>query len=189
MPSSRAREVARAAASAFGGRPEVRRIWDHARSSHVDVLHADDRPNRGWVSYSTVTLSEWENLLDGQDVRVELAGIAARNQVKFAELLAAAALKVMKDRWLAAPGVVFPELTSQSGLSHNLPHVVWTPPFPWEQLGSVEVAGGPSVHWLVAVPISERERQYLLESGYDALERKLAKASAEFIDLERGSVV
>ena len=74
---------------------------------------------------------------------------------------------MIKDNWLAAPGVVFPELVDEYELSPALRHLLWVPPFPWEALAEVGVEEGLAVHWLVALPISDSERRYLEVDGFD----------------------
>jgi hypothetical protein len=122
-------------------------------------------------------------------VRVEVAGVAHKHGSEFPNLLATAALFVIRNSWLCAPGVVFPSLLSEYHLSSTLEHVLWVPPFPWEQLGAVEIGPGTRVHWLLAVPISEAERQLLDERGFDAFEALFAELEVEYFDLERASIV
>lgn len=179
------RQVARAAAAAFGGNPTVARYYDEDESHSIDIVTCVDRPADGLVSYSTVGLSESPNLLDATDVRVELAGIAPVGVEAFPNLLATAAFAVMKEDWLAAPGVVFPSLVLDYELSSTLEHVLFVPPFLWEELGSVEVSDGATVHWLVVMPIAESERLALVDQGYDALDAVFAEHEADLADLER----
>ena len=68
-------------------------------------------------------------------------------------------------------------------------HVLWATPSPWDELGAVDVVGGPSVHWLLAVPISEAERRFLSDRGFGAFEALLARNEAEYFDLDRASLV
>lgn len=187
--SEAARIVARAAATAFGGEPRVDRFYDEPEPHSVDVLTCVDRPTPGFSTYSTVSLHAATNLLEGADIRVEVAGIAPRGVAEFPNVLATAAFRVIKDGWLCAPGVVFPALLSDYGLSSTMEHVLWAPPSPWEELSSVEIVDDLSVHWLLAIPISEAERSFLVDRGYDVLEALLAEHEAEYFDLERESLV
>lgn len=102
-------------------------------------------------------------------MRVELAGVAPTTASAFPQLLATAASAVQRDGWLAAPGVVFRDLLAEYDLSDRLPHVMWVPPFAYEELARLQV-DDLSVHWLLAIPISEAERLLLVEEGYAALE-------------------
>ncbi len=184
-----ARAVARIAAAAFGGEPQVHRFWDERKEHWVDLLDVRDRPSSGICTYSTLTLHETPNLLDGTDIRVELAGVAPEDAGEFPNMLATAAFFVIKDRWLCAPGVVFPDLVTEYSLSPTLRHVLWVPPFPWGHLGSIDMADNFAVHWLLAIPISDAERHLLVDQGFDTLEAALAGQEVPYFDLDRPSVV
>jgi hypothetical protein len=181
--------VARSAAAAFGGTARVDRYYDEDESHSVDLLTCVDRPMPGFTTYSTVSLHTVPNMLDDSDVRIEMAGVAANQVAEFPNMLASAAFRVVIDGWLCAPGVVFPSLVTEQRLSSSLEHVLWVPPFPWEQLGSVDPDGGPIVHWLLAVPISEAERRFLVDRGYEHLEALMADRETEYFDLGRSSIL
>ena len=97
-PGQRRRTVARAARDAFGatGKPDVPRMWDAAEHAYVDVLACPDTPDQGLTTYSTLSLHETTNLLDGRDIRVEVA--TALGSVATAEDVAAIeALKAVSE--------------------------------------------------------------------------------------------
>ena len=74
-------------------------------------------------------------------------------------------------------------------LSDTLRHILLSDPFAYEDLGSVELDGGPPVHWLQAVPISESERRFVLAQGFDALEERFAAAEMDYWNFDRSSLV
>src|SRR4051794_5912101 len=137
--SATAKQVYRAVAEAIGGEPTVNRRYDEDESHSVDVLRCADRPVAGLAVYSTLTLHDAPNHLDDKDIRVELIGVAPADVEDYPNLLATAAFNVIKDGWLVAPGVVFPDLVSMYALSSTLRHVLWVEPFPYEQLATVKV--------------------------------------------------
>jgi hypothetical protein len=184
-----ARAAARAAAAAFGGKPEVRAYYDRDETHSVDIMQCGDRPTPGFVTYATLGVHTVTNKVDDDDIRVEMAGVADAGVDEFPNLLATAAFYVLKDRWLCAPGVVFPSLLKEYNLSSTLEHLMWVEPFPWEQLGSVDVGGGLTIHWLLAIPISESERQFLLDNGFWKLERLFIDREVEYFDLNRRPIV
>ncbi len=185
------RVVARASAAAFGAteRPRVSRFRDEDERRHVDLLICDGSPDDGLTSYSTVTLHETTNLVDGRDVRVEIAAVAPTEFPAFAHVLATAAFNVIKDAWLLAPDVVFPEALADLGTPTSLRHLMFTAPFPFEDLGSVTVADDLTMHWLLAVPISEAERIYALEHGADGLNKLFEERNVVYYDPARTSIV
>ena len=184
-----ARAAARAARDAFGGEPRVVRYWDEPEEHEVGILVAEGRPGPGFTSYSTVTLHQYENRMDDQDIRVELAATVDATAEAMANVLSTAALNVMKDGWLAAPGVVFPDLLAEYDLSDTFRNVVWMPPTPWEELLSVELGEGITAHWLLAIPISEPERELLHREGYDTFDALLEERDVEYWNLSREPLV
>jgi hypothetical protein len=183
------RAAARAAAAAFGCKPEtIFKYADVDESYHVDILSCKDRPSPGLVSYSTLGVHLVPNLLDDEDFRVELAGIAEDTVEKFPNLLSTAAFYVIKDRWHVAKGIVFEDLVTMYKLSKTLQHVMWVEPHEWEELAGVDV-GGLTINWMLAVPISESERQYLYDNGYYKLQEVFIDREVEYWDLNRRPVV
>lgn len=174
---------------AFGGVPRVHQYWDESESRSVDILSCEDRPEPGYVTYSTVGLHRVPNLLDGRDVRVEMACVCTADRPEVANALATSAFYVLKDGWLCAPGVVFPEMLSTYDLPKPLPHLMWVEPFPWEELGSVQLAPNSKVHWMLGIPISDEEREFLETVGFYELERRMAIQETPYFDLNRPSIV
>ncbi len=177
------KQEARAAATAIGGTPSVVRYYDEDESHHIDIMRCSGAPHSGWDTYSTLGLSDYQNLLDGRHVPVELAAVGRARDEALANALATAAFNVLKEGWLAAPGVVFPNLMADYGLSASLPHVVWMPPTPWPPLAALPVGDG-IVHWLLAVPLAETEVAVLHSRGYEYFESTIADDVA-YYDLER----
>jgi hypothetical protein len=95
----------------------------------------------------------------------------------------------MKDGWLAAPGVVFPNAIREYFPDTTVPHVMWSEPFDFEGLGTVTVDGvDHDVHALQGVPLSDGEHDLLLRRGFDVLESRLASANVAHFDFHRASV-
>ena len=68
-------------------------------------------------------------------------------------------------------------------------HLLFIPPFLWEErLRSISL-GQYEVGWLLAVPISEKEMQFAENQGLPALEQILESNNVDILDLERTSVV
>jgi hypothetical protein len=180
-------DVREVAALAFGGAPQVVRAGA-AGEPASDVLTCTGAPAPGLASHSTVTLHEARNLVDGVSRPVELAAVAPVGAPAFRDVLASAAASIVADGWLAAPGVVYADLLAPYGLSPTLPHVLLVEPFVWPELTRVRVRG-VDVHWLLAVAISEPERQFLRRSGDEALLAQLGRRRVPYWDLERPSAV
>lgn len=174
---------------AMGGERSVRRFHQEGTQLHADVLRCDNAPIDGWSSYSTLNVHLTSNLVNGLDIRVELAGVLETAIGAFDEVLADAAFHIMSDGWMAAPGVVFENLVGRNFSHTTVPHLMWAPPMPWEGLHSVTVPGGIDVKWLLAFPISEEERVLVRDQGFDVAEDLFSEHEVEYFDLLRPSVV
>ena len=67
-------------------------------------------------------------------------------------------------------------------------HVMFSEPFLWDDLSNIEQED-KVITWLMIVPISDAELQYLKEYGSDALETLFEEKNIDIFDLERKSVV
>lgn len=187
MVAATAKAVAQTVAGVLGGRIRVRTHNDRDARHSVDVLSAADRPRAGFTAYSTVTLHLTPNRYRGKDIRVELLGVAAADRPDFELVISACGLALIKDRWAAAPGVVYTNVVDPA-VSATMPHVLFSTPFPWDELVRFSAAD-QEVLGLLVCPISEAERQYLNAHGYDALEERVAEFDVSYFDLDRTSVV
>jgi len=103
--------------------------------------------------------------------------------------VATSAFFVMKDGWLAAPGVVFPNALSEYYPQTTVPHLMWVEPFDFDGLSTVAVPGlETDLHVLQGVPLSEAECEFLQDNGFDALEQRLSQSEVPHFDLFRKSV-
>jgi antitoxin YqcF len=150
-----------------------------------------DCPSDGVTSYSSIRLSDYSmRTADGTELatRLELAGACATVADLFPNVLASAAFRIMRARTLYGPGSVMPGYVSEYYPSTTVPHLYLTAPFLWEELTTLE-CGSKQVSWLLVVPISEREKEYLEAHGDDALEDLFEKHQIDVFDLDRASVV
>jgi len=183
-----AKAVFRASSPVLGGRPTVMKYGDEGERFEVDVLTCHDAPNPGYCVHATVNLHLERNEMDGTNIPVELMAVAADADEFMANAISTAAFCVMKDGWLAAPGVVFPDAIGQYGPT-TTPHIMWSEPSEWPELCTVAIEGFGDVHWLLAIPLNDQEVGFLHREGYDALEGRLADQRVAYFDLQRASVV
>lgn len=66
---------------------------------------------------------------------------------------------------------------------------MWISPFLWDELGEAEIFPDLRVHWLMALPISDEERGFVAENGFNEFEKVLEDADVEYYDLGRRSLV
>ena len=68
-------------------------------------------------------------------------------------------------------------------------HFLFLPPFLWETELKTSQFGGKTVSWLLAVPISDAERQFAENRGSDKLEDLFVERQIDVFNIERLSVV
>jgi len=137
-------------------------------------------------------MSEAPLLHEGRELRAraELVGACSTVAEAFPNLLATAAFFVVNSGYLAAPGVILPDvLAIYPYLSSTMEHLLLLPPFLWEgRLETLQGAEHP-VAWLLASPISEAERLYTEEHGVSALEMVFERQQIDVFDLNRPSAL
>lgn len=176
--------------SVIGEQATTFAYYDERERHVVGVTSAAGSPHPELEVFSTCSLHVVPNLLDGTDVRVELLVVGERGQEDLANVVATSAFQVMKDGWLAAPGVVFPDAVSEYVPRATTPHLMWDAPFAYQELSVVELDGvGTPIHWLQGVPLTDAEWTHLKEHGYDSLAARLEAADAPVHDVFRASVV
>jgi antitoxin YqcF len=190
MATESTKRIARAAAEAFGGTPKVTRYWDEPDQNYIDLLEVRDSPVDGVTSYATLGLSEFPLVQDGEEypVRVELLGACATEVDYFAKVVTTAAFCVSNDQWFSAPGIVFPDVVAMYAPAGRMRHVIFVPPFLWDEaLGTLELPNR-TVAWLLVVPISDSELTYADTHGSDALEDLFERKQIDIFDIDRAPV-
>lgn len=184
------KKIARIIYNAFGSKPKVFSYGKDDTDLKIDVAECHNSPDPGLASYSTIGLSDYEMLKDGNPfhVRLEIAGLCKLNYDEFGNILASAAFYIMRTQWLCFPGAIL-ENALDGYSSPNLQHLYFTSPFLWEDSLKATTLGSKKVAWLLAIPISEKEREYARENSSDALEELFEEKGADFYNLNRSSLV
>lgn len=185
-----ARAIAKKATAAIGGTPSVHVYWDDDHASHVGLLSSAERPEAGIKAYSTIGLAEHTVFKGGEEMpfRLEFCGACQSRFDEFDRVLATAAFFVINSRWFCEPGMIFPDLVSMYHPGATMEHLLFLPPFLWDELGEFHV-DSLTVAWLLAVPISESEREYAVQNGWDKLEELFVERQIDIFDLDRSSEV
>lgn len=134
----------------------------------VLIASAPDAPQPGLTTVATVGLGQRDNGLTGESgrpLRVELI-TSGRSEYEFlAGGLANAGLNVATGQYQARPGLVFPNIFSEYDPRVTTPHGLLWYPFPWgDQFDGLELEG-VSVEWLLIIPITQSEIQFIADNG------------------------
>lgn len=190
MISPENRAIAGHAAAAFGGKPSVREFLHDALPLAVDVLWCAGTPSDAFTSYSTLGLSDHPMVNSHGEfpTRLEIAAVMESSAAGFHRVLGSAAFRVMQTREVVRPGRVFPGYVAEYFPDAGLPHLYFTAPFYWGDTLGTAVFGAKRVSWLLAIPISDREAQYVRDRGDEAFEELLQAEDADVARLGRPSV-
>jgi len=163
------REIARVVAETFGGQPEVFTWWDDGRTTSVDILSCVDSPGEGLTAYATLNLSNHPLREVENDLRVELLGACRSATALFPSLLSTCTFNVIEHGAVIGPGVVFPEVTALYDPALAMRHILFTPPFYWNDRPQTLTMPGRTVAWLLALPISDTEFEHVKTKGFRSL--------------------
>ena len=191
-PSQENKLVARYTAAAFGGKPKVVEHVHDSEPLSVDVLECADRPQDGVTAYATIGLSDYPMYDDdGSEfpTRVEFVGACASDRDLFPNVLATAAFIVMRTNRLVYPGAVIPDCVSEYYKRATVPHLFFAAPFLWDEDLQTHKFGKKTVTWLLGVPITDAEGEFLVKNGDEALEALFEREQIDIFDLRRRSVV
>jgi hypothetical protein len=183
--------ICRYAAQALGGHPKVTRFWDNDHKSHVDILECTDAPQKGVKSFATVGLSDWPLIKDKKKLglRLELVGACRSQFERFDNALSTAAFCIINSKWFCGPGTIFPDVLKMHQCSRTMRHLLFVPPFLWDdELQTLKIKK-TEVAWLLAVPISEREMRFAEQHDADQLQDLLEEKQIDIFDLGRKSIV
>ncbi|MBZ9558058.1 MULTISPECIES: suppressor of fused domain protein [unclassified Modicisalibacter] len=184
------REIAKKIASNFCGTPAVRKYWDEKKIFSVDLIECKDRPCEGVTSYSTIGLSDHPLIHKNVEfpVHLELTGASESSNNIFPHALTTAAFYIINEKWFCCPGAMLKNAIKLYEKSLEMQHLLFTTPFLWDDLRATKYPT-KTVTWLLAVPISEDERQYARSNGTDALENLFEKEQIDIYDLSRKSLL
>lgn len=178
----------------FGGsKPIVDRFGDDDDDPNwVDVMRTVDSPQPGVTSYATLGMSRFDNgglEVGGKALRVELLASCQSEFTHLADGLVSCALNVAKDKWQVTPGVVHPNVLNQYRPDIVLKHLFLVSPFLWGGAPEDREFDDLVVTWLMAIPISDSEIEYMAQNGPERMESLFEEHQIDIFDINREPVV
>jgi len=176
-----------------GINPSVRRYWDENNEHFIDIFTCTDPEDSRLHYYGTVGLSDYPNRIEMKDgteknMPVELLIAGYKKYAQVPAILSTCALYVLKDKWSCQPGDVFRHMVDFY-YKKRMQHTLFTEPFFWGNEPQPLELDTKTVHWLLAVPISESELQYNLSNGFNALEDLFEQKGVNIFNLDRRPVL
>ncbi|CAH1225037.1 suppressor of fused domain protein [Paenibacillus sp. JJ-223] len=183
--------LAKSALKALGGNPVIHKYWDDDEVGNIDILSTVDRPWEGITSYATLGLYMHSigKIVDGKFLRVEIVGASATSHKKFSNILATCAFCIINSKMPIYPGAIFNDVVKMYYPDIDMKHMLFVPPFLWEEQLQTIDSLDKKVAWLLAVPISENEYLFAQEYGSNKLEDLFEQKQIDIFDIERKSVL
>jgi hypothetical protein len=139
---------------------------------------------------ATVGLMEYDQSVDSTVAIASEVLVDAKGGREVAHVAATIGFFVMKDGWKVRPGSTFANIIPMYHPEILVKHVLFTTPFQWQEGAMSKVAlTGRTVYPLLAVPITDEERSFVLSRGADALETHWESEGVDVLDWGRGSSV
>ena len=172
----------------LGGECAVHNFYDESEENSVHIFTSIN--DEGIVA-ATVGLMETDQSKN-KDIHLfaEILMDQRGHDQGIENVLSTIAFYILKDGWRIAQGVVFEQMLEIHFPNHPLPHVMFIPPFQWEtgEMTSVQLET-KRIYPLLAVPISEAERQFATKNEDRALESLWMSNATDVLHWSRQSAV
>lgn len=184
------RAVAAWVAEVIGGQPTARGYHGEKAGQQVSIARFRDRPQKGVTTYATLGLSDTRVPRQVEPpLGTEFLGVCDSAATDFPKILGVIAFRAQADGRSCEPDEIFDNVVP-SGTSTTLRHAILIPPFLWDDDAFASRAiGHKTVAWLLALPITDAERQYAFDHGPDELQTVFEEAQIDIFDLQRPSAV
>ncbi|MFI5898415.1 suppressor of fused domain protein [Actinoplanes sp. NPDC051513] len=184
------RAVAAWAAEVIGGQPTARGCRGEKAGQQVSIARFTDRPQKGVTTYATLGLSDTRVPRQVEPpLGTEILGVCDSVATDFPQILGVIAYRAQIDGRSCEPDEIFDNVVPP-GLSATLRHAILIPQFLWDDDAfAVRVIDYKTVVWLLAVPITDAERQYAFDRGPDELQTVFEEVQIDIFDPQRPSAV
>jgi hypothetical protein len=169
-----------------GDAVHVSRHYDEGERNAIAIFTSE---NAEGIVAATVGVMDYDQARPGKPPLATEILLDGRGRPKtIANIAATIAFYIIKDGWRVAPGVTFADMVSMYEPDLRVKHVVFVPPFQWEE-GMTRVAlADRTIYPLLAVPITEGELRLVQELGADELQERWERTSTDVLDWSREGV-
>jgi hypothetical protein len=170
-----------------GGACTVTKYYDENEENSIAIFTS--RNDEGILA-ATIGLMDVDQSRNPQvQIAAEVLMDQRGHDERICNVLSTIAFFVLKDGWRVAPGMVFERMVEMYYPNHPLPHVLFVPPFQWESAMTKVSLTGKVVYPLMAIPISEAERNYCARGADRALESLWESRGTDVLNWDRQSAV
>ena len=180
--------VGRYARERLGAATKVVRYGDDYGERDMFLVSGADFPDYGVTSYATVGLSKIAQHVGEKQVHVEILGACASDIDGFDNVISSCVFDSVRNKTNIVHGSHVVDIISQYSLSNTMKHIVFVSPFLFPEFEKIRI-DEIDIYWLMAIPISDDELEFLVMHGVDALEDEFERAQIDIYDIQRASCV
>ncbi|MCI9077963.1 MAG: suppressor of fused domain protein [Lachnospiraceae bacterium] len=182
------KKIAKYALSFIGGTPEVIGYLNEDGTKNIDIMICSNGYIPDNVVYSTVGLADTNigKISENKALRTEIIILGTEDE-RFADIISSIAF-VIQDLEDCGHGMVINNVVSTYIENTELQHVILLHPVFWDRYNPLETENEIAA-WLMAVPVTEAERQYIRANSIEDFEELLEKNNVDISDLYRVSCI
>ncbi|SDE87347.1 Suppressor of fused protein (SUFU) [Mucilaginibacter pineti] len=188
-PSADNIKLGRFVAGALGFEPKIFPYYDEKEENQLDILSVTDPIDNSVNIYSTIGLSDHPNMIGSTNIPVELLLATYKIYNQASNVLSTCGFYIAKDKFECRPGAVFMKIMQFYYQNTEMKHIYFTAPFLWQDKLDQLKLDNKEVHFLLCIPISDKELEFKLKNGDDALESLLQQHEIDFYNFDRKSVL
>lgn len=193
MISAKNKAIANYLRNLYKDTPKVSTVKSDDGLLELDVAILNDFPEEGIRSFSTLGVSdllirneEGSNL----DFRIEIFGADDTDTNVIPDLFFEIYAHLKEDpEWNCIPGSTLENVIAEWLPDSDMKHIYFAPCFLVEELSEMHRFDKDEVIWVMMIPISQNELDYLLEHGDDAFDDLMEQKEVNILDLKRESIL
>lgn len=172
----------------------IDRHYDKEKKNFIDIFTCDHPLYPRIKICGTIGVSDYPNGIEMndnsfRDIPIELLIGGYKEFNMLDKILSTSAFYITNEGWECQPGSVFMRLTEMYFETSEMKHIMFISPFLWKDKLQPLKLDRKTVHWLLCIPISDKELEYKMENGTSSLEDIFQKKDIDIFDINRKSVI
>ncbi|CAI8878801.1 suppressor of fused domain protein [Chryseobacterium sp. IT-36CA2] len=164
------------------------------KKNFIDIFTCDDPLYPRIKICGTIGVSDHPNKIEMndnsfKDIPVELLISGNTEFTMLANILSTSAFYIINRGWKCQLGSVFMRVIELYFETSDMKHIMFISPFLWEDKLKPLKFETKIVHWLLGIPISDKELEYKIENGTSALEDIFQEKDIDIFDINRKSAI
>jgi len=157
---------------------------DETNTTEVDMLSCIDPIDNNVTFYGILALNEQAS---HNEFEILMASYTKNEYIP--NILSTCAFFIIKNDWKIQHGTVFEKMVEEYYPKSDVQHIYFTQPYIWEDKLEDFQINEKYVKFLLAVPITDKELEYINQNGYEEFENRLEENNVDIFDIKRKSII